>query len=87
LNLMNDRFVTDRIRNAQSSTVRRLATATDLPGAIEELFLQFLTRLPTAGEKAKALRFIEEGGAARRNATAEDLAWALINRTEFILNY
>ncbi len=87
LNLMNDRFVTDRIRNAQSPTVRRLATATDVPAAVDELFLQFLTRLPTPSERAKAVRFIEEGGPSRRNATAEDLAWALINRTEFIFSY
>jgi hypothetical protein len=87
LNLMNDRFVTDRVRNAQSGTVRRLAVAADLPAAIDEIFLQFLTRLPTAAEKARILTHLGSAGPAGRNGAAEDIAWALINRTEFIFSY
>ncbi|MCX6599811.1 MAG: DUF1553 domain-containing protein [Acidobacteria bacterium] len=86
LNLMNDTFVTNRVRVANSANLRRIA---GLPNAtaIPELYLTFLSRLPNGTEQAKTARYLDSRGAANRNASFEDLAWALTNRTEFIFSY
>ena len=86
LNMMNDTFVTNRVRAANSANLRRIA---GLPNstAIPELYLTFLSRLPSDVELAKTVRHLESRGAANRNGAFEDLAWALINRTEFIFSY
>jgi hypothetical protein len=87
LALMNDNGVLSRIRNGVSPAVRKLATATDLPSAVDEIYLTFLSRLPSVGEKAKTLSYLQQRGPANRNSAAEDIAWSLINRTEFIFSY
>jgi hypothetical protein len=87
LNLMNDGNVTSRIRANASATVRALGEAPDLPPAIEQFYLAFLSRRPTEAEMAQSIRYIESRGPAQRMRSAEDLAWALINRTEFIFSY
>lgn len=86
LNLMNDTFVTSRVKVGNSAALRRIA---GLPNAtaIPELYLTFLSRLPTGEELTKITRYLDSRGAANRNASMEDLAWALTNRTEFIFSY
>jgi hypothetical protein len=87
LNIMNDNVVRSRIKVAASPTLRRVAGMADYGAAVDELFLMFLSRPATSAERASAIRFYETRGAANRNASTEDLAWALINRSEFILSY
>jgi len=53
--------------------------------AVEELFLATLTRFPTAREKAEAVAAI--AGAKNKNEALADVAWALVNTREFILNH
>jgi hypothetical protein len=87
LNLMNDANVTNRIRAGASQTVRALGSAVDASTALDDFYLAFLSRLPSAAERQQSLRYIESRGPAQRMRSAEDLAWALINRTEFIFSY
>jgi hypothetical protein len=67
--------------------MRQIAAMTDNGAAVEELFLVYLSRLPSAVEKETAIRHITSRGAANRNSSFEDLAWALVNRPEFIFSY
>jgi hypothetical protein len=53
--------------------------------AVEELFLATLTRFPTAKEKAGAVAHLKD--AKNRGEALTDVAWALINTREFILNH
>lgn len=87
LNLMNDTNVTSRIRAAASPTVRALAEAPDASAALDDFYLAFLSRLPSADERDRSLRYIESRGPGLRMRSAEDLAWALVNRAEFIFSY
>lgn len=87
MNLMNDTNVTTRIRAGASPTVRALGDAPNPSAALDDFYLAFLSRLPTAQERERSLRYIESRGPAQRMRSAEDLAWALINRTEFIFSY
>jgi hypothetical protein len=88
LGLMNDRFVTDRIKLTASPVLREIAKIPGDRPLVEELFLTFLSRRPTSYEIDKAVAFLAKGNTAqRRNAAVEDLAWALINKVDFVFSY
>jgi hypothetical protein len=50
---------------------------------VDEMFLAFVARPPRAPEAAIAIETIQE----RHNQGLEDLAWSLINKTEFLYDY
>lgn len=84
LSLMNDRFVTDRTRSTGSAT-SLLVRLLPLPDSqlVDQLFLNVLSRYPTAAEKSAALRNL----AANRAQEAENLLWSLYNKVDFVFNY
>ena len=53
---------------------------------IESLYLTILSRFPTDEEAKIALRYMDAGKKARREAVI-DLAWALINSAEFMYRH
>jgi len=85
LALLNDRIVTDRIASTNSaSLVARLIGQSSDPAAIAEgLYLNTLSRYPTADEKAHAVTYLRSGALAKKT---EDLQFALINKLEFLFN-
>jgi len=85
LALLNDRIVTDRIASTNSaSLVARLIGQSSDPAAIAEgLYLNTLSRYPTADEKAHAVTYLKSGALAKKT---EDLQFALINKLEFLFN-
>ena len=88
LTLLNDTFIRDRIRLSSSPNLRTAAAIANNSAMIEEVFLLYLGREPSDEEKAKALgAFAKANTAALRNATIEDLAWVLVNKVDFLINY
>jgi hypothetical protein len=85
LALLNDRIVTDRIDSTSSaSLVARLIHQSADPATIAEgLYLNTLSRYPTADEKTEAVAYLKSGELARKT---EDLQFALINKLEFLFN-
>ena len=85
LELLNDPVVSDRIDAANpASLVSRLIRQSTDPATIAEgLYLETLSRYPTAEEKAQAAAFLRSGELARKT---EDLQFALINKLEFLFN-
>lgn len=82
LALLNDPFVTTRVRNSNNSTVQRVLAATRDAGTIaDELYLATLSRRPTAEERVAAIAQLTTGDLTRN---AEDLQFTLINRIEFL---
>jgi hypothetical protein len=84
LSLMNSTFVTNKVTSQGSSNVARLLQRQISDDELlDRLFLQTLSRKPTAGEKQAAM--------ARRGKSrtewAEDLQWALLNKLDFLFNY
>jgi len=84
LSLMNSTFVTNKVTAQGSSIVARLLqTPISDSDLLERLFLQTLSRRPTAQEQQAAL--------ARRGKSrtewAEDIQWALLNKLDFLFNY
>ena len=86
--LMNNAFVLDRIRatgNAPSPVLVDLVKISDNAQLVEEFFLKFLSRQPTGEEKERSIAHV----ASVRNRTdaVQDLAWACINKLDFVFSY
>ena len=88
LNLMNDSFVLNRTRVAASPVLQEIAKLTANDAVVEQTFLTFLARYPSDEERQAAAAFL--GKATRptdRNTAIEDLAWACINKLDFLFSY
>ncbi len=70
-------------RGHVAKLVRR--TSADGP-LVDELYLTFLSRWPSAGERQIGIAYLGRDPLRRRQA-AEDLAWSLMNTLEFVFNH
>ena len=89
LNLMNDSFVILRTSpTAPASGL--LPSSMNLPDAtlVNTLFLNVLSRYPTAEEMAIAVKNLSSGtGSSGRAMEAQNLLWTLYNKVDFTFNY
>ena len=53
--------------------------------AVDEMYLSFYSRPPTATERENAIRYFEK--AKSRREAIEDLGWSLMNSYEFLFNH
>jgi len=84
--LLNSEFVRDGVKIKENGRLSKLLNHNpplSNPEIVEEMFLAFLARPPRAPEAAIAIKALEE----RHNQGLEDLAWSLINKTEFLYDY
>ncbi len=88
LTVMNDNFVIGRVKMAASPELQAVAKLTDNNAAVEEMYLTFLSRMPTAAERASSLKYLAAATSTTlRNSAIEDLSWALINQVDFLYSY
>lgn len=86
LNLLNSADLQAKLTH-EAGTVARLVRAQSNDAKLaEELYLVFFARRPTEKELATATAHLKKYPNNRRAAT-EDLAWALLNSTEFLFNH
>ena len=72
--------------NLGGAVVKRLLDAkTPNDKVVEQLYLLSLSRLPTAAEKDRILRFVEKQ--TDRHAAFASVLWILINSSEFVFNH
>jgi hypothetical protein len=91
LTLMNSAFTNNRARASGSGASPYLASLLRLSSneqVVEDMFLTFLSRRPTEYERGVALKALARASTAQARATAiEDLAWALMNKIDFLFSY
>jgi hypothetical protein len=86
--LMNDSFMNTKFHMSQSPNLQAVAKLTTPAAQVQQLYLTFLSRLPTAAESTAAVAYLTAPTtAAAKNAALEDLAWSLINKLEFVFSY
>jgi hypothetical protein len=86
--LMNDNFVMGKMHMTQSPTLQSVAKLASPKDQVVEMFLTFLGRNPSDTESSIALASLGAATTtAQKNAALEDLAWALINRLEYLFSY
>jgi hypothetical protein len=89
LNIMNSSVVNNRVRTSGATAspyLVAMAANKDNAAVIDEMFLTFISRAPTEYERGVAMKFLTRA-TPNRNTSVEDLAWALINKTEFLFSY
>ncbi len=85
LNLMNHRFIMDRINPNRAGTIKSvLAKTTDPAEIIKQLYMATLSRFPSEGETALLLPLMTQSG---NKAGAQSLLWILLNKLDFVFNY
>jgi hypothetical protein len=84
--LSNGRQIESWLAPTGGNLVGRLAKLGDSSAISEELYLSLYSRRPTDEERAETARYLEERGKARVPALQE-LAWALLESTEFRFNH
>lgn len=86
LHLLNSPEIQAKLSHDRGLVARLVETRTDDAALIDELYLTFVNRFPTAEEKATALKHLLRATGQRR-AAAEDIAWSLLNSLEFVFNH
>lgn len=86
LNLLNSPDIQVKLGHEAGTVARLVRTEKDNAKLVDELYLTYYARFPTTEEKGFAVGHLKSHAGARRQA-AEDLAWALLNSTEFLFNH
>ncbi|HEY2909747.1 MAG TPA: DUF1549 domain-containing protein [Gemmataceae bacterium] len=86
LNLLNSPEVQAKLSHDAGTVAKLIREQKDDGKLVEELYLAFFARLPSKEELSIATDHMKKHAAARRTA-AEDLAWAMLNSTEFVFNH
>lgn len=86
LNLLNSTDLQAKLTHEAGTVAALVRTHKDDAKLVEEMYLTFLARRPSAKETAGATKHLQKYPDNRRAAT-EDLAWALLNSTEFLFNH
>lgn len=86
LNLLNSALIQDKITHEGGTVAQWVRQTGHDDELIQEMYLRFYSRLPTAAEQATALAHLRKAPTARR-AAVEDLAWAMLNSSEFLFNH
>jgi hypothetical protein len=84
--LLNSKFVKERIKIQEAGRLPKLLNHNpplSNEEIVEEMFLAFLARPPRDAEESIAIQTLQE----RHSQGLEDLAWSLINKTEFLYSY
>jgi hypothetical protein len=86
LHLLNGPEIHAKLTHAKGTLARLVETQPDDGTLVDELYLTFYSRFPTAAERQAALAYLHKNLAQRREA-AEDLAWGMMNSLEFLFNH
>ncbi len=88
LALMNDSFVTPKLKMNASTVLQAIAKLPTTDAIAEEMFLTFISRKPDDLERTRALAYLNKATTtAQKNAAIEDLAWVLVNKVDFLYSY
>jgi hypothetical protein len=86
LNLLNSPDIQAKLTHEAGTVAKLVREQKDDEKLVDELYLTFFARTPTADERDIGLKHLKKY-ANNRRAAAEDLAWALLNSTEFLFNH
>lgn len=86
LHLLNSPEIQAKLSHDRGRVAKLAQAKTEDAALIDELYLTFYSRMPTAEERATALKYLSRPSSQRR-AAAEDIAWSLLNSLEFVFNH
>ena len=86
LHILNSSELHAKLSHAGGRIARLTAAISDDGKLTEELYLTFYSRFPTETESRTAVGYLAARHENRRQA-AEDIAWSMLNTTEFVFNH
>ncbi len=86
LHLLNAPQIHDKITHEAGYVAKLVKREPGDEALVEDLYLTFYSRPPSEKERGVAVAYLREHKDKRRQAV-EDLAWTLLNTTEFIFNH
>ena len=86
LHVLNSPALHDKLGHEGGMLAKLLHKHAEDGPLVDELYLTFFSRLPSAKERNSAVKYLGEENGQRRQA-AEDLAWSMMNALEFIFNH
>jgi hypothetical protein len=86
LNLLNSTEIQAKLTHEAGTVAKFVRKHKEDAALVQELYLAFYSRFPTDKERDTAIAHLKKYANNRRAAT-EDLAWALLNSTEFLFNH
>ena len=86
---MNGQVVTDLTSLKPGHNIQAIAEANEPASLkIDELYMMTLSRRPTASERDRLVKYVDQGGSTGNPKQAlTDVFWALLNSTEFAVNH
>jgi hypothetical protein len=89
LSLMNGQVVTDLTSLKPGHNIQAIAEANEPTSRkIDELYMMTLSRRPSAPERDRLVKYVDQGGSGGNPKQAlTDVFWALLNSTEFAVNH
>ena len=85
---MNDNFVNSRTKVPASPVLTAIAKLPTNDAIVNEIFLTFLSRKPSARELDRGVSFLSKSTTtAAKNTAVEDMAWVAINKVDFLFSY
>ena len=86
LHVMNSPEIAEKLERDDGRIAGWAKEIEDDTALLDEMYLTFYSRYPTSDEREVLLEFLQSTTTARREAI-EDVAWTLINGTEFLFNH
>ena len=85
LHVLNSPQIHNKIAHTGGRVSKIVRQFSDDKSVIEELYLTFFNRFPTAKERQATVKYIKSNG--NRQQAAEDIAWTMMNSLEFLFNH
>ena len=84
LNLVNGKAISDSVADPKGRVAKLILSGKGDAAIVEDLYLAALSRLPTAEESGRGVKYLSGGSKAGH---AQDLLWALLNSEGFLYIY
>ena len=88
LHLLNSERVQEKLTRENGFVAKLAKRESDNTRAVDELYLNLFSRLPTDEERRVGVDYLSRASdAPSRRAALEDLAWTMLNSLEFVFNH
>ena len=86
LHVLNSTNIQSKLSHAGGKMAQLCNRSADNAALVEELYLTFYNRFPTAEERTALTKYLADN-AGNRQTAVEDIAWSMMNSTEFVFNH
>src|ERR1043166_6199659 len=87
LHIANGDIINKKLEAKNSKVAKLIVDKVPNEKIVDDLYLNALSRSPTAAEKTKELKVLNETADSEHRAAVEDVYWAVLSRKELLFNH